>query len=115
MDCPLCAADTRFTTRNVYAVHSPPSSPAQQVCDASGKTRAEVIALLRTFRNWDDPEGVVTTLDVIDQGDSISLDSAILLAGSGGERIAAVPVRIRPEDTRRLITQLTQIADDRGL
>jgi hypothetical protein len=115
MNCPLCGAETSLTTKNVYAMHQRPQTP-RETCQASGMTRDKAQAFVRRFISWDEHDSVLIRMKVIDGGDSIIVDNSIYLNGDvSPERVANVAVRIRPKDTRRLIAELTAIADDRGL
>lgn len=132
--CPVCG-DTdkaKLTASGWWNKHRPGAGyddgvrygtvSAQPYCPASQKTPGEVHDLLCTFGSWGDPEtdardtpGVGRfhrrTL-VQDLGDSVELVNTLLL---GNDDEMSIGVRVRPEDTVRLIAELTAIAVARGL
>lgn len=132
--CPICGDVTkaRITASGTWNQHKPGfayddgvrygNKAAQPNCPASGKTRESVDDLLRTFASWGDPAASDqdTVADsrfhrrtrIEDAGDSIVLENTVLL---GAFDEMAIAVRIRPEDTLRLINELTLIAQARGL
>jgi hypothetical protein len=132
--CPVCGDidKARITASGTWNQHKPGSGyndgvrygtvSAQPNCPASGKTREGVDDLLRTFGSWGDAQP--TDSDTVsgrrfhrrtriqDIGDSIELENTVLL---GNDDEMSIAVRIRPEDTPRLIAELTLIAQARGL
>lgn len=127
--CPVCG-DTnkaRITASGTWSQHKPGPGyddgvrygtvSAQPNCPASGKTRESVDDLLRTFGSWGDPQAADGDVvpdskfhrrtQIQDAGDSIVLENTVLLGAFDQMDIA---VRIRPEDTVRLIAELTAIA-----
>jgi len=132
--CPICGdvSRARMTASGTWNQHKPGSGyndgvrygtkSAQPNCPASGKTREGVDELLRTFASWGDP--AASDQDTVadsrfhrrtrleDAGDSIVLENTVLLGAFDQMSIA---VRIQPEDTLRLISELTLIAVARGL
>ena len=61
-----------------------------------------------TFPDW---ETAGTELQVIDEGDSVGLYTTV----RSGSVDLTVNIRIRPDDTQRLIDQLTAIQSKRAL
>jgi hypothetical protein len=126
--CPVCGdtGKARITASGWWSKHKPGPGysdgvrygtvSAQPNCPASMKTSEEVHDLLRTFHSWADPapggDHFHRKTLIEDQGDSIVLANQLEL-GSYDEMDIAV--RIRPEDTPRLIAELTLIAQARGL
>jgi hypothetical protein len=87
---------------------------AKPHCPASGKSRSEVDDLFRTFEDAAN-EGLKDFgryAYVQDNGDSVILRNELGLAG---EHSITIDVIVRPEDTLRLVTELTAIAATRGL
>jgi hypothetical protein len=99
----------------VYAAHPRPDTG--QACDASGRSRAEVERILRTFASWEPRQrDVRVAVEIKDGGDSVILESQVSLTDAlGTELLTTVAVRILPQDTRRFIAELIAIADARGL
>jgi hypothetical protein len=132
--CPVCGdtGKARITASGTWSQHKPGPGydngvrygtvSAQPNCPASGKTREGVDDLLRTFGSWGDAQA--SSRDTVadgrfhrrtllrDVGDSVELVNTVLL---GNDDEMSIGVRIRPEDTVRLIAELTTIAVARGL
>ena len=91
---------------------------AKPNCPASGRDRYGVDDLLRTFLSWDNPDGADSkdlfrrSMWIADNGDSIILYSSLQ---AGDHTPMSIPVHIHPDDTLRLIDELTAIAQKRGL
>jgi len=104
--CGLCGADTFYTARAVYAVHKAPGS---ERCRASGKYRDEAERMRRTFRDREHPK--INKLEVTDNADSIGFHTVV--AGPTSDFHAWT--YLDGPDIRRLLAELTAIADARGL
>lgn len=132
--CPVCGdtGKARITASGTWNQHKPGPGyddgvrygtvGAQPNCPASRKTREDVDDLLRTFSSWGDSVPTASgsipgtqfsrRTRIQDIGDSIVLENRVRLGDFDEMDIA---VRIRPEDTVRLIAELTLIAQARGL
>jgi hypothetical protein len=116
--CRACNANQYLTVQNTFHQHDD--------CEGGGLTPSAVEIMARTYHDWeeisrerDQPNWRRTVL-VVDHADSIGLNAKIEIrtgTASGAQwlDVAMVDFRVRPEDTRALIAELTRIADLRGL
>lgn len=94
------------------------SEGSKPYCPASGRDRYGIDDLLRTFEAWDNPTGTDRkrlyrqTATLVDNGDSVILSNALQ---TGDADPLVISVHIHPDDTLRLIDELTAIAKKRGL
>lgn len=123
--CPVCGSDkARMTASRRWSKHKPADGYSDGVrygtvgatpdCPASGKSRGEIDELFRTFECWgnDRARGYGRYATLRDNGDSVIVGAEV---GFGGENSIELDAIIRPEDTRRLLAELTAIAVKNGL
>jgi hypothetical protein len=128
--CPVCALHIPLTKSSRWPKHFLGHGTDVHVrqkwgnvCPASGKTDTEVDDLLRTFDSCDDlstgikGESYQRTVTIHDTGDELTLVSSMFIGSIdvGGQLVSRVAVRIDAQDTYRLISELTRVAEKRGL
>jgi hypothetical protein len=128
--CPVCgSAKAALTAAGRWNRHQPGPGyddgvkygtvAATPPCPASALSTGEVEQMLRTFESWSNPGPGLRDgryhqqLELTDVGDSVSLDTELRLGVN--QPVTKLEVRIRPEDTPRLLAELTAIAVARGL
>lgn len=105
MICHLCGVLVTLAQAGYYRVHYAPGGGR---CPASGMTPDMALASKRSFTDRDNDQ---STLTVIDDHDTIQLHNRIDL----GTIRTDLWFSVQPHDVRRLIAELTEIADKRGL
>jgi hypothetical protein len=104
-----CAADTGLDDAGRYLPHLTPDGGD---CPANGWPVAAALEYRGRFQCASNPESIA--MDTIDRGDRVRLSTTLRLPTSDviGARL---DIDIRGYDVRRLIAELTAIADRRGL
>lgn len=105
MICHLCGVPVELSQRGTYRVHYAPGGGR---CAASGMHPDTALAFKREFRDRDNEQ---STLTLVDDHDTIQLHNRIDL----GTISTNLWFSVQPHDVRRLIAELTEIADKRGL
>lgn len=112
--CPVCEELQQVRTDRCLYLHPGVDGP----CPGGGRYYDSAVEMARTFASCDNPPGVRRAMQVIDNGDTVIVQSAVDVAVGRREqqdRVSAISVRINPTDIPRLLDQLTWIAEERGL
>lgn len=106
MLCYTCGAPVTLAQAGYYRVHYAPGGGR---CPASGMTPDMALASKRSFEHRDRPN--YQTMTVVDDQDTIVLHNRLVIDDMRTE----LWFTLQPHDVRRLIAELTEIADKRGL
>ncbi len=109
--CLVCETDQWKRTTGEAYIHNGVSSPVRQ-CPGSGLDRHAMLRAMRKFDSRDNTTQVQRTTEVEDNAESIILTSTLRIDGHVASEIVT---DVAPQDTLRLIKQLTSIAQARGL
>lgn len=105
VSCALCGNDTRLTISRIYYTHKDNKGYR---CLAAGERPEYAVQIRRTFRDQNQPG---YTLKVFDNTDSVGFHTSNI----GDNHRLETWVYLPGADVRRLIAELTEIADTRGL
>lgn len=106
--CRACGISQQvYPSRRTFVRHA---DHAGRHCPGSGKTRGEIDDMLRTFDCWENTKEVTRRVQVVDNGDSVSLVNTLSVESASVE----VAVRLEAQDVLRLIDELGVIARERG-
>jgi hypothetical protein len=101
--CRACGTSQKIhATRFTFARHR---GPEGLPCRGSGKTRAEVDDVLRTFDCWENTDEVKRRTMINDEGDSVSVINTL----SARNAEVGVATRLQPADVVRLADELNLI------